>query len=288
MSGAPTVAWLGGRIVPWSEARIPLEDRGLQFGESLYEVVMITASRPRLLPEHVARMRSGAEEVGLAEGVPSDTGWESIVRGLVERERLREGLLYAQVTGGAGPRSHVPTARLDPEFFAYVREHRFPRARDAERGAQVLTLPDLRWGRADLKTTMLLPAVLAKRAAEARGMEEALLLGPEGEVREGTTSNVFLVEGRRVVSPGQDHHLLPGITRSLVEKIATEAGLPVESARVPLERLLAADEVFLTSTSRLVLPVLEVDGLAVGPGTAGPVALDLARRMRGLLEIGEA
>lgn len=285
MSQAPTVAWLSGRIVPWSEARIPLEDRGLQFGESLYEVLMITASRPRLLPEHAARMRTGAEVIGLEEGVPSDPEWEAIARELVERERLGEGLLYAQVTGGTGPRLHVPERPWAPTFFAYVRAHRFPRAREAERGAKVLTLPDLRWGRADLKTTMLLPAVLAKRAAAARGMEEALLIGPDGEVREGTTSNVFLVEGRCVVSPGQDHHLLPGITRSLVERVAAEAGLRSESGRVPIERLLAADEVFLTATSRLVLPVLEVDGRPVGSGKAGPVALDLARRLRVRLDI---
>jgi D-alanine transaminase len=283
MSGAPSVAWLDGRIVPWRDARIPIEDRGLQFGESLYEVVMITAGKPRLLAEHVGRMRAGAETIGLERGVPSDERWEAIVRELVSRDRLVEGLLYAQVTGGVGPRLHV--AVYEPTFLAYVREHRFPRAADAARGASVLTLPDLRWGRADLKTTMLLPAVLAKRTASARGMEEALLLGPEGEVREGTTSNVFLVEGRTVVSPGQDHHLLPGITRSLVERVAGEAGLRSESGRVSLDRLVLSDEVFLTSTSRLVLPVTEIDGRAIGAGKAGPVALDLASRLRARLEI---
>jgi D-alanine transaminase len=276
---------MDGRIVPWSEARIPIEDRGLQFGESLYEVLMITASRLRLVEEHERRMRAGARALGIEEGVPDVPAWERIAKELVGREELVEGTLYAQVTGGAGPRAHVPPARFEPTFFAYVRAHRFPRAADAERGAKVLTLPDVRWGRSDLKTTMLLAAVLAKREASSRGMEDALLVGPEGEVREGTTSNVFLVEAGRIASPGQDHHLLPGVTRSLVETVAAEAGLPCERQHLSLDRFLSADEVFLTSTSRLVLPVVEIDGRRIGTGQPGPVALDLARRLRARLEI---
>jgi D-alanine transaminase len=282
---APTVAWLNGRLVPWGEAKVPIEDRGLQFAESLYEVLMVTAGRVRLLAEHEARMRHGAKALGIGRGVPDLRGWERVTGEILSAERLDEGLLYAQVTGGAGPRLHAPATAYEPTFFAYVRPHRFPRAADAARGVTAISLADQRWGHCDLKTTMLVPAILARREATRAGADEALLLGEDGSVREGSTSNVFIVEGGALTTPPQDAHLLPGTTSSAVATVATEAGLPIGRTTIPLTRLLRADEVFLTSTSRLVLPVVTVDGMPIGTGAAGRVALDLARRLRARLEL---
>lgn len=281
----PNVAWFDGRLVAFAEARVPIEDRGLQFGESLYEVVAVTRGRARLLAEHAERMRAGAELLDLAAGVPDAAGWSGLVDALQAREQLDEGLLIAQLTGGAAPRSHLPRVAPRPTFFAYLRAYRFPREADVARGISAITHADLRWERCDLKTTMLLPAVMAKRAAAARGAGEALLIGPDGSVREGASSNVFVVEQNRVVTPRQSSHLLPGLTRPLVATLARGAGLEVLDGDISVDRLRAADEAFVTSTTFTVMPLVALDDHPLGSGSAGPVARELGRRLRVELEL---
>lgn len=275
----PTVAVLDGRLVPWGEARLPLDDRGLLFGESLYEVLPVTRGEARLVEAHAARMRAGAAELGLAEGVPGDPAWDVLARELIAAERLREGLLYAQLTGGSAPRAHLPVSPPRPVFFAYLTPHRFPRAADAARGLRAALLPDPRWARSDLKTTMLLPAVLAKGEARRRGAGEALLVGADGHLHEGGSSNLFVLRGRRLSSPIQRPHLLPGITRELVAAEATDLNLEVVRTTVTVVDLEAADEAFVTATSLGVMPLVAVDDRPVGAGAAGPVATELARRL---------
>src|SRR5262249_22234919 len=143
--------------------------------------------------------------------------------------------------------------------------------------------PDIRWGRRDLKTTMLLAAVLAKREARRLGAHEAILVGPNGEVYEGASSNVFLVEPGMLVTPAQSTNLLPGTMRSLVVEVGREAGLEARGEPVTLERLRGAKEIFVSSTSQLVMPVVALDGAPIGSGGAGPVSSDLAGRLRARL-----
>lgn len=274
------VAWLGGRLVPWSEAVVSIEDRGLQFAESLYEVLPVCGGRPRLITEHATRLRAGAVALGLDGGVPDDSDWERLSATLLRADPLDEGLLYAQVTGGTAPRRHLPEPAPEPSFFAYLQRYRFPRAPQVTAGMRVVTVPDERWGRCDLKTTMLLAAVLAKREAARWGAAEALLLSPAGEVHEGASSNVFALAGNVLTTPEQGPQLLPGTIRPVVERLATEQGLTVRPGRLTRAALDAADEVFVTSTTFLLMPVTAVDGLPVGDGRSGPVAAALASGLR--------
>jgi D-alanine transaminase len=283
MTAAPTVVWLGDALVPYAQALVPVEDRGLQFGESLYEVVPITAGRARALPEHGARMRAGAERIGLG-GAPDDAGWERIVAALLEKDPVRDALLYAQLTGGAAPRVHAPADRPSPTFFAYVRAFDFPDAEAVETGIKAATVPDARWAHCDIKTTMLLPAVLAKYEARARGADEALFVA-DGQLREGSSSNAFIVEKGSVIGVPQTASILPGITRALLGRACDATGTGITAEPISVERMLAADEVFVTSTSRLVMPVVEIDGCAIGNGRGGPVSSDLAAAMRRDLEL---
>jgi D-alanine transaminase len=230
-------------------------------------------------------MRAGAGSIELGGGVPDDGTWERLVAELAAKEELHEGLVYAQLTGGSAPRQHLPRHRPKPRFFAYLIPYRFPRADAAARGIALQSLTDPRWARCDLKTTMLLPGVLAKRDAAARGADEALFVGPDGSVREGASTNVFLVEENRLMTPAQSQHLLPGITRPLVAQLAAETGRSVDHETVPLARLLNAAEVFVTSTTLLVMPVVRIDDRPIGNGKAGPVALGLAERLRARLEL---
>jgi D-alanine transaminase len=275
-----SVVWVDGRLRPRSEACVPVEDRGLQFGESLYEVLPLVGGEPLLVDEHVERMARGAELLGLAAGLPPAREWRRIALELEAHERLGEGLLYAQLTGGAAPRRHLPLERPAPCFLAYLVPHRFPRDAEIRRGTTAITHPDLRWGRSDIKTTMLLASILAKREALARGASEALLVGADGCLREGASSNLFVLERDRLLTPRQSEHVLPGVTRPLVMQVAAEAGIDAGEDDLSVERLRAASEVCITSTSLTVMPVLSVDGQVIGGGTAGPVSIELARRLR--------
>ena len=260
----PSVAWMDGCLVDFRKAALPVEDRAVQFGESLYEVVAVTAGKPRLLERHAERMAKGAEILELPGGVPMVEEWGAIADALLVRDSIGEGLLYAQITGGVAARQHLPTVASPPHFFAYVRGFRFPRHAEVTAGIRAITMPDPRWQRSDLKTTMLLPAVLARRQAQRQGAKEAIMLAQDGVVREGAATNVFLVEGKKVVTPEQTHHLLPGLTRDTLGPLVTEAGLEMASEPVDVARLLAADEVFVTSTTILVMPVTAIDGQSIG------------------------
>ncbi len=281
----PSLAWVGGRFVPWRDAVVPIEDRGFQFGESLYEVFPLSAGKVRLLDEHLARLRRGAEVLGIEHGIPEREAWLDAAAQLMNADDIAEGLLYCQLTGGTCARSHHVAQRPEPFLVAYLRPYRFPRAEVAERGIRVITMPDRRWAGCDIKSTMLLPAVLARREVSARGADEALLIGDDGTLREGTSSNVYLVFGRELVSPTQDAHILPGITQPLVGDVAREAGYSVRSETVEASRLNDADEILITSTSRFVLGAIELDGVSLRDGKPGPVALELAAGMRRRFEV---
>lgn len=287
MAGSsPRFAWFGGRRIPFGEARVPIEDRGLQFGESLYEVVPVVAGQPRLLAEHHRRMVRGAEVLGLAHGLPELARWREIAAQLVAGEKLAEGVLYLQLTGGCGAREHAPDPRPAPFFFAYLRNHRFPRAEDFERGLRIVTCTDERWARCDLKTTQLLPAVWAKREARRRGADEALWVGADGEVREGSSWNVLVVEGDRLRTPALGPGLLAGITRTVALELARDLVATVEEATLSGSELLAADEVLLASTTRGCLAVTEVDDRPIGAGAPGKIGRRLARGLRLRLGLG--
>ncbi len=281
MTDDPRCAWLNGRLVPWQEATVPIEDRGLQFAESIYEVFPVIGGGPRLVAEHLERMHGGASVLGIESAVPDLESLHTVAEMIISEERVPEGILYAQVTGGSAPRHHL--ARPQPTFFAYLRAYRFPRAERTAAGMTAITLTDERWAGRDVKATMLLPVVLAKREAAARGADEAILIGLDGEVHEGSASNVFVVSGDRLLHPRQSRHLLAGTIAPLVVQCARDLGLEVEPRRLERSDLFDADELFCTATSRLAMPVLELDGRPLGTGTAGPVVTEIARRLRGHL-----
>jgi D-alanine transaminase len=276
----PAWAWCGGGVVTFADARVPIEDRGLQFGESLYEVIAVTRGEPFRLADHVARMGSAAREIGIAPGVPALPKWREIVAELHRREPHPSAILYAQVTGGAAPRSHVPSKVPDPFFFAYLRAYSFPKAAETVRGIAAVTFPDSRWQRRDLKTAMLLPAVIARRDALARGAQEAIFVGQDGLVNEGAVSTLFAVHGRTVATPPANQRILDGVSTRVVEEICREAGVTFSVRPLPVSDLRKADELFIASTTVLLMPVVRLDGDPVGSGAPGRLTLDLAGRFQ--------
>ena len=280
----PTMAWIGGRIQPFADSGVSLADRGLLFGESIYEVIPITAGRVRMLSEHVGRMQAGAAVLGIAHGVPPLPTWEARIAELVEGEEIGEGIVYAQVTGGSGPRAHVADPAPDPTFFAWVKAHAFPRADQVRRGIRVITAPDIRWARGELKTTMLLAAIMGKRQALPSGAQEVIFVADD-RVREGGSTSVFIVEGGRVVGIPEGPVILPGLTARWLEVVASKISIAVSRESVTRARMLAADEVFVTATTQLAMPVVGIDGQPIGDGFGGRVTSALAEAMRTELEL---
>jgi len=272
----PGWAWCDGRLVAFADARVPIEDRGFQFGESLYEVIAVVGGEPFRLPDHVDRMVAGARELGLESGVPELSKWKAIVAQLYRREPHRTAVLYAQLTGGPAPRRHLPPERPKPFFVAYLRQYSFPMPSETARGVAAVTYPDTRWQRRDLKTTMLLPAVLARKAAFSQGAEEAILVGQDGFLNEGASSTVFAVQERVVATPPPTQRLLPGVSTKAVQSICDDLGIPLAFRPLTMSDLHKAGELFVASTTILLMPVVRLDGSPVGTGTPGSTTLQLA------------
>jgi D-alanine transaminase len=272
----PIWAWFGGRFVPFQEARVPIEDRGLQFGESVYEVVAVVAGNAFRLGPHVERMLKGARELGIEMGVPALAEWERIVAQLHRREPRPASLCYAQLTGGGGPRTFLPSGPPQPLFFAYLRGCTFPTPADIARGISAITVPDARWQRCDLKTPMLLASVMAKREAARRGAEEAIFVGKDGYLSDGASSTVFAVKRRTVLTSPPTRRTLHGISAEVVREIARELGTPFSEQYLTLSDLKGADEVFIASTVSLLMPLVRLDSTVIRDGVPGPLSLQFA------------
>ena len=187
------LTYINGDFVPRSEAKISVEDRGFQFGESLFEMLPIVNREPRFLPKHYERLASGIEWMELKNGVPDLAAVERICAELIEKTGIVEGMFYLQVTGGNRPRNYRRISPPPVTVVAYVIPFRFPRAEDAAKGIAAVTAPDPRWAHPVYKTTMLLSGVMQKRHAARRGADEVILHGEDGTLHEGASSTVFLI-----------------------------------------------------------------------------------------------
>jgi D-alanine transaminase len=276
----PSLAYVDGQYGPVSLARVAAEDRGLQFGDAVYEVVAMFGGLPLDWEPHLWRLRRGLAALFI-EGVPGDAALTTIARRLWRKARLSDGLLYMQVTRGAARRDHPFPRAARPTLILTARSFDFrQRLPQQETGIAVVSLPDQRWLRADLKTTNLLGAVLAKQEAKEAGAFEALLHLPDGTVTEGGSTNIWMVNaaGALVTHP-LSNRILPGIMRETAMRLARDAQLSVEERPFTLDEARAAPEMFLTSTTAPVVPIVTLDGRPVGAGVPGPVT----RRLGGLL-----
>jgi branched-chain amino acid aminotransferase len=292
----PTVVNADGRIVPPGEAVVSIFDRGFLYGDSVYEVLRTYGRRPFELTAHLRRLAGSAERIGLAP--PWDAARtaaeirrtiDAATAGAPDPEEpdaapWNVGEIYVRVimTRGAGELGIDPALAVDPRAFVIARPVHGPPRATYERGVKACVVGIQRVSPRAMdpaaKTGNYLQSVLAVREARAHGAHEALLLDAAGFVTEGSTSNVFAVRGGRLETPPVEIGILEGVTRTVVLAIAREAGLPVGEERLRPADLAAADEVFITSTVRELVPVTELDGGAVGDGRPGPVF----RRLHGL------
>ena len=262
------VAYVDGRYTDLGRTAVPVEDRGLQFADSVYEVIALVAGRLVDLDQHLARLSRSRAGLGLPAPV-TDAGLRVVLAEVVRRNRLRDGLLYLQVTRGQAPRGHLFPARPRASLMVTLRSWTpFPGALAS--GVAVVSGDDLRWQRCDLKTTGLLPNVLAKQGAHEAGAFECWMVRA-GVVTEGTSSNAWIVRNGSVYTHPLCAQVLGGITREVILELAAANGIEVVERSFGPSDVGAAEEAFLTSTSSFVVPVVTFDGASVGTGTPGPV-----------------
>lgn len=277
-----TQVYLNGRLVAKSEARIDPDDRGFLFGDGIYEVLKVCEGLPVFVDHHFARLEKSAAGCELTQ--PFDrAGFEGMARDLIAANAIRNGLVYLELTRGAAPRNHAfPAPGTAPTVYAFAKEIVDDPALHRD-GVAVVTMPDERWARVDMKTVNLLPNVLAAERAARAGGYEAILVR-DGVVTEASHSNAWIVQGGVALTHPTGTHILPGITRQTVLCAAREDGVAVEERAFRVADLEAADEVFLTGTTTGVLPVVKIDGRTVGEGRPGPVTRALGDGYRRLLD----
>ena len=267
--------FLNGDFLPRAEAMISADDRGFAFGDGVYEYTPLYEGRALRMAARVERLRTGLAELMIDYDVDSV---ESIYSELLVRNGLADAAtvaIYFQVTRGSAARTHAfPPAGTRPNVYAYATPfHRLPRS-EWERGTAAVTFPDFRWGRANIKTLQLLPNVLAQEAAQRAKVGEAILVR-DGIALEGARSNLFMVFGKTIRTHPTSNQILPGISREMVLELARERGYEIQEVATPEQRLTDASEVFLTGSSSELLPIVQINGVAVGDGIAGPIIRDL-------------
>jgi len=263
-------AFLDDGFVPLAAARISPLDRGFLFGDAVYEALPVYAGRPFELERHMARLARSLRELTIAAPC-SDAEWQARIEGLIARNGGGDQLLYLQVSRGADlGRDHRFPSGVRPTVFMMCSPHQPPTAAAYAAGVAAITQPDLRWGRCDVKSTMLLANVLARQAAVAAQAGEAILVR-DGQAIEATSSALFIVRAGAVATTPLSHQVLPSVTRAVLLDLLRAAQVPVAERAIPVDELFAADECWLANSSREVFPVVRIDGRAVGDGRPGPV-----------------
>ncbi len=260
--------WLNGSFVDESAATVSIFDRGLLFGDGVYEVAAVLNGRLLDADLHLARLERSLAAVGMASPLPA-AQWLDVLQALADANAVREGLVYLQVTRGVAERDFAFPVQAVPTHFAYARPK--PLRDDPQAaGVSVHVVPDLRWARCDIKSTAMLAQVLAKQAARAAGAYEAMM-HEEGVVTEGGSSTLWIVEGGVLVTRPLSPAILAGVTRDVVLGLARDAGIPVEERAFTVTEAHEADECLMTSATTFVLPIVAIDGRPVGSGGPGEV-----------------
>jgi len=281
------IAYVNGRYVPQRDASVNVEDRGYQFADGIYEVVHLYRSRFIDSDRHLTRLERSLGEVRIAMPM-SRAALSHVLTEVARRNRVQDGLLYMQVTRGVARRDHAfPAHAVAPAIVVTVRRiPPYPTDVDCWT-ARAITYPDQRWARCDIKSTGLLPNVLARQAAWEQGAAEAILIDSNGMVTEGAATSFWIVDAEgRLRTRHLDQSILPGCTRGALLAVMQDAGVAFEERAFSEAEMRSAREAFLTSATSFVKPIVAIDGQAVGDGRVGPITRQLfslfARHVHGM------
>ena len=283
------IVYVNGRYRPYAQATVHAEDRGFQFADAVYEVCEVTGGRLVDETRHMARLARSLGELAIPQ--PMALGaWSRVLRETIRRNRVRDGLVYLQVSRGAGPRNFLfPPTGTEPTVVCLARSVA-PGQQEAaaEAGIGVKTMPDPRWDRCDIKTVMLLPAALAKEAARVEGAKEAWFVDHHGFVTEGASSNAWIVDSEgRLITRAADTAILRGITRTTLIDVLEREGLELVERPFTVAEAKTAREAFITSATNIVMPVVAIDGQPIGNGAPGLLTQRLRSEFHTTAEIAK-
>jgi len=274
----PELAYVNGTFLPIEKAMVPVEDRGYQFGDAVYEVIAGYDGSPVFMDEHMARLDRSLKELSFPK-ISIDQIRSAVIE-LFDRAKIERGEIYLQISRSVAPRNHALPDHSDIQFIMTARKIMEVPENIRQQGAQAITVKDLRWGRCDIKTVQLLYNVLAKQKALDSGVFDAIFVSEDNIVREATSSNLFVVADEKLVTHPLTTNILPGVTRAKIIEICGEKNLQINEQFYNKETLLKSDEVFLTGTITEVLSIVEIDGSIIGNGKVGPMAKQLFDALR--------
>lgn len=284
METEQSLVYLNGQFLPLQNAKVSVLDRGFLFGDGVYEVIPVYGGHPLRLKEHLGRLERSLESIHMSPPL-NPQEWAEIIQTLT-RGDAKDQQVYIQITRGSQTkRDHAIPDALEPTVFAMSSRI----APIPINGIRAITVPDIRWDRCDIKAITLLANVLLRQEALSKGAAEAIIVR-KGLALEGAASNLFIVEKGTLLTPPKSALILPGITRDLVLEVAREAGFRTEERDIEALSLKSADEIWLTSSTREILPVIELDGQSIGTGKPGPVwrsVLDAYQRHKERLRAGK-
>ncbi|MDE2385141.1 MAG: D-amino-acid transaminase [Alphaproteobacteria bacterium] len=270
------ICYVNGNFVPEQEAKVSVFDRGFLFGDGVYEVTPVIKGKLVDYPAHIERLGRSLRELKMAWPC-TEAELRAMHEELVKKNNLTEGIIYMQVTRGVADRQFNFPKDVKSTLIAFTQVMTLVDNPNARTGIKVITTPDIRWGRRDIKTVMLLASVLGKQEAVDKGVTDAWMV-QDGKITEGTSNNAFIVKDGKVITRPLSNDILPGCTRRALFRLAKEHGVEIVERLFTPEEAHAADEAFITSASQFVMPVTEIDGKRIGGGQPGPVS----RKMREL------
>lgn len=280
------IAYVNGAYVPHADAGVHIEDRGYQFADGVYEVCEVRHGYIVDLTRHLDRLGRSLSELRI-DWPMTRAALVHVIREVVRRNRVRNGLFYMQVTRGVARRDHVfPVAETRPSIVVTAkRTDAAAIARKATHGIAAITVPENRWDRVDIKSVGLLPNVLARQKAKEEGAQEAIFVDADGTVKEGAATNVWIVDrdGNLRTRPAE-HGILKGITRTTLMDVAVPLGLKIEERAFSVDEMLAAREVFITAATSICFPVVSIDGKPIGNGHPGSIAQNIREAFFGVAE----
>lgn len=282
------ICYLNGEFLPLNEARVSVLDRGFIFGDGVYEVIPVYGRKPFRLPHHLLRLQHSLDAIQLDNPL-TEADWQQIINTLIEQNEGDDQSIYLHITRGVATRDHRFPLNTPPTIFIMSSPLLEPEPASVAAGIKAITLPDIRWLNCHIKAISLLPNILFRQQAIDSGGDEAILIR-DGKATEGAASNLFIVKDGVIITPPKGNKLLPGITRDLIVELARQHRLNYQERELSEQELLDADEIWISSSTKEVMPVLELNQQAVGNGQPGPVwkqIYQLYQRMKQQLRSGQ-
>ena len=270
----PNSVYLNNKYVNFEDAKIHIDDRGLQFSDSVYEVIKVLKNKLIDIDFHIRRLKYSTKELNFNISINKNLLTKIFIN-LVKKNKLSNGIIYLQITRGLQPREHAYKKNLKPNIIIYTSKKKFNLPNKNYKGYRAITFPDIRWGRPDIKTTSLLANILAATEASKKGAYETIFFKGK-KITEAAHSNVWIIKNNKIITHPANREILKGVTRTVLINIIKNQGFKFIEKEFSLNELFKSDEVFITSSGSLVTPIIQVDKTKINKGKIGPITKALA------------